>query len=122
MRKDTTIKYTKRKTRQRINPVSKRRKKEKPEYIKISNELKEKAGYKSELSGKTPTEFDWLECHHINGRTGKDYIDPYNLLVCLHSEHQTDKDSIHKHNSYEKKLELLAMVKIIREEQGYERS
>jgi len=105
--------------RAKIKPVSNKRSKEQPEYTKISNELKEKAGYKSELSTKSPSKYNPLVIHHILGRNGNNYTNPFALLVCLESEHQTNEDAIHKHNSYEKKQELLSIVKPIRIEQGF---
>ncbi len=107
--------------RQRIKPVSDKHAKDLKEYLKISGRLKELANHKSELTGKQESYYDPLVCHHIGGRDGKvDLLNPFNMIILLHSEHNNSNESIHKHNSYEKKQELLARVKIIREEQGYE--
>ena len=84
--------------------------------------LKEKADFKSELSGELPTTYNPLVTHHIKGRTGILYTDPFNLIVCLQSEHQTNKDAIHKHNTPEKKQELMDIVRPIRLKQGYKES
>ena len=73
-----------------IKPISKKRQKEQPEYTKISNELKVKANYRSELSGDKP---DWrgIQCHHINGRVGIDYIDPFNMIILTATEHDREE-------------------------------
>ena len=105
--------------RKPINKVSKKRQPLVREYKKICEELKIRSGYKSELSGEKATAYNWLEVHHINGRNGKDYIDPFNLIVVLNNEHQTGEDAIHKHNTYELKQTLLQLVYQIRLEQGY---
>jgi len=104
--------------RQRIKPMSRDYAKEIKEYVKIKDNLMKLSGGKSELSGENPVYPDYLEAHHIEGRIGEKLTNALNIIILTSSEHR----EIHKHNSYEKKLELLARVKIIREEQGYERS
>ena len=106
--------------RQRIKPVSDKHAKDLKEYLKISGHLKELANHKSELTGQQEGYYDPLVCHHIGGRDGKvDLLNPFNMLICLHSEHNNSNDAIHKHNSFEHKEALRELVKPIRIAQGF---
>ena len=97
-----------------INRISKRRTKERQQYVKISNELKTKANYRSELSGDKA---DWrgIQCHHINGRNGTDYLNPFNMIILNAVEHDLEE----KHKTPERKEFLLRFIKPIRLLQGY---
>ena len=101
--------------RQRIKPMSRDYAKEIKEYVKVKDKLMELSGGKSELSGKLPVYPDYLEAHHIEGRIGEKLTNSMNIIILTSSEHR----EIHKHNSYEKKQELLSRVKEIRLSQGY---
>ena len=101
--------------RSKIKPVSDRRKKEQVVYQKLTNKLKYLSGGKSELSKQPATTFDWLENHHIDGRVGDKYLDPFNMIILLKSEH--DEEEAHK--SFERRQELLAFIKPIRIMQGF---
>jgi hypothetical protein len=104
-----------------IKPISKKRQKQLREYIKLSTLLKDYAGHKSELSGKPETQYDKLVPHHIEGREGKRLINPFNIIICLTSEHTSSNECIHKHNSFELKQELLKIVEPIRLNQGFKK-
>lgn len=119
-RKDTTKKQEHKK-RYKLKPISDKHAPELREYLKISGKLKKLANHKSELPGhKQESYYDPLVAHHIGGRDGKtDLLNPFNMIITLHSEHNNSNESIHKHNSFEKKEELLELVKPIRLAQGF---
>lgn len=100
--------------RQRIAPVSSKRKAQNAEYSKICAQLKDLTGDISEYSGLEATCWP-LECHHICGRTNGKLLDPFNILVCKRSEHE----EIHEHNTHEQKLRLQEIVRTIRLRQGF---
>jgi hypothetical protein len=56
-----------------------------------------------------------VEAHHINGRIGTELINPFNIIFLTREEHA----EIHSHNTYEQKEKLMAIVRPIRERQGY---
>ncbi len=97
----------------RINSMSAKRKKESPLYYSLVARLRTLCNNVSELSRGRP---DWqsgykVEGHHIFGRIGKLYLDPYNLILITRSEHD-----------YIKKLDkeyLKALVKERRDKQGF---
>ncbi len=71
---------------------------------------------RSELSGELP---DWqsggiVEAHHINGRIGTALIDSFNIIFVTRDEH----NEIHASNTWERKQELLEIVRPIRIKQG----
>ena len=106
--------------RMKIKPISDKHSKDLKEYLKISGKLKELANHKSELTGKQEGYYDPLVTHHIGGRKGTvDLLNPFNMLICLHSEHNNSNDAIHKHNSFEQKETLRELVKPIRIAQGF---
>jgi len=103
----------------RIRKESPKRRKEKKEYYALVEKLLGLCSYKSELSGLSLDQSDFrglLYCsHHIEGRNGTRYLDVTNILICTHEEHE----QIHKHNTWERKQELLEKIKPIRKEQGF---
>ena len=106
--------------RMKIKPISDKHSKDLKEYLKISARLKELANHKSELTGKLEGHYDPLVCHHIGGRKGTvDLLNPFNMLICLHSEHNNSNDAIHRHNSFENKEALRELVKPLRITQGF---
>ncbi len=106
--------------RMKIKPISDKHAKDLKEYLKISGKLKELANHKSELTGKQEGYYDPLVTHHIGGRDGKvDLLNPFNMLICLHSEHNNSNDAIHRHNSFENKEALRELVKPLRITQGF---
>ena len=106
--------------RMKIKPISDKHSKDLKEYLKISGKLKELANHKSELTGKQEGYYDPLVCHHIGGRDGKvDLLNPFNMIILLHSEHNNSNESIHKHNSFEKKETLRLLIRPTRLNQGF---
>jgi hypothetical protein len=98
--------------RQRIKPMSEKYARDINDYRRLKERLLDNSHGKSELSGNIGM---FIDLHHIEGRTGGRLTDPFNVIVVTREEHE----EIHKHNSYEKKQELLARVKEIRLSQGY---
>ena len=100
--------------RSSINKISEKRRAESKDYRALVAKLLGLCSNLSELSGQ-PGDWRGLQAHHIEGRAGKRYLDPCNLILVNASEHE----EIHKHNTYQKKQELLALIKPIREKQGF---
>lgn len=97
-----------------INHMSPKRKKESPKYRRLVAELIMKSGNKSELSEKHP-DFRGLQCHHICGRIGKHYLNPFELIILTAEEHDEEGD----HRTQERREYLLDFIKPIRISQGY---
>ena len=96
-----------------VNRISKKRLLEMPIYNVLIVELRQHCGNRSELSGIQP---DWqsgylVEPHHIRGRIGKRFLNPFNIILVTRPEHDTIKQYT--------KEELLAIVRQIRISQGY---
>lgn len=102
------------KKRQRINPVSKKRQKEQRLYYELTERLKEMAGFKSELNGDLP-DYRGLHNHHISGRVGKLYLDPFSMIILTASQHDYET----KHHSFERQQELRDFIRHIRLAQGF---
>lgn len=103
--------------RKKINPISKKRKGQMPEYRAVVKKLRTLCNNRSELSGEKP---DWrygykVEPHHIYGREGSKLTDPFNIIMITSSEHD-EQDG----NTYEEKQALLAFVRSVRLKQGFE--
>ena len=101
-----------------VNRISKKRLLEMPIYNVLIVELRELCGNISELSGTKP---DWqsgylVEPHHIGGRIGKKFLNPFNIIMLTRTEHDIEND--YKEGCYTKE-ELLNIVKPIRIKQGY---
>lgn len=103
--------------RTQIKPVSKKRAALMPEYHALVDRLRELSGNKSELDGASPDwQTDYLtESHHISGRIGKLYLDPFNLIMITRNQHKI----IGLANNYEAKQALLDFIRPIRIEQGF---
>ena len=99
----------------RINPISRKRREQMPEYKGLITLLRDMCHNKSELSGAKP---DWqtegkVEPHHIGGRTGKLFLDAFNIIMLVRDEHDTTKlQAIGKEKLYE-------IVARIRNRQGF---
>ncbi len=100
-----------------IKPISDKRKEQLKEYYALVTRLKIMCGCCSELSGN-PCSFYFLAPHHILGRRGKLLTNPFNIIMVSDYEHLGD-DGIQKHNTWEMKQNLLAIVKPIRLKQGF---
>lgn len=100
-----------------IKPISDKRKGQLKEYYALVARLRTLCGCRSELSGKSCGSY-FIEPHHIMGRRGKLLLDPFNIILVTDEEHLGD-DGIQKHNTWEMKQKLLAIVKPIRERQGF---
>ena len=97
-----------------IPKFSKKRKKELPIYTKLTKELKTLADGRSELSGDLP-DFRGVQNHHIKGRTGKLYLNPFNMIILTAEEHDYEE----AHKTQERKEFLTEFIRSRREEQGF---
>ena len=103
--------------RRAIKPISARQAKRLLKLGTLKTHLRLLCGNKSELSGEAP---DWqsglmLEPHHICGRVGKHLLNPFEIVMVTRNEHNV----LQKHNSFEEKQKLLAIIKILRLKQGF---
>lgn len=94
-----------------LKRVSKKQAAENAELGKLVNELRQKAGGRSELTGKF---YLHLDPHHFGGR-GKNLCNPFTIVMCSRPEHNEEQ----KHMSYKHKQELRDLVRQIRIRQGY---
>lgn len=72
------------------------------------------SGNKSELSKNHP-DFRGLQNHHIGGRIGKLYLNPFNMIILTADEHDYEE----AHKTQERKEYLANFIKPIRIQQGY---
>ena len=100
-----------------MRQVSVKRQAQLADYYALVASLKIYCGCRSELSGKKCFVSE-IQPHHIRGRRGKLVYDPFNIILLADDEHLGD-DGIQKHNTWERKQELLAIVKPIRISQGF---
>lgn len=108
------------KAHKRINRISKKRLEESKEYFDLIARLRIMCDNKSELSGANP---DWqsefmVDPHHIGGRAGSKYLDPFNIIMLTRPEHDREEGKI-KGAKPHSKVYLLALVRPIRIEQGF---
>jgi len=82
--------------------------------LPLVGKLRQLCGNRSELSGANPYwQSDFIvEPHHIEGRTGKRLLDPFNIIMLTRPEH----DTIRRTHTRE---ELLTLVRDIRIKQGF---
>ena len=106
-----------------LKRVSKKLQTKLPEYYKLVGKLRELCDNKSELSSNKP---DWMsnylvEPHHINGRTGKRLLDPFNIIMLRRDEHDIEEGKIPGTNLFPKvgKEKLTQIVYDIRIKQGF---
>lgn len=102
-----------------INPFSKKRRAQLPEYAKLISRLRELCNNRSELSGDVA---GWqsnclVEPHHIGGRTGHRFLDPFNIIMITRTEHAIEEGVIK--GVKVGKEELLRIVREIRIGQGF---
>ncbi|MCK9369913.1 hypothetical protein M0R04_08415 [Candidatus Dojkabacteria bacterium] len=101
-----------------LKKVSPKQAKRLAELNKLTTKLKEftRVGssnmYKSELKGINTAH---IESHHITGRIGKRLLNPFNIVMLSGTQHFIEQ----AHMSYERKQELLALIKPIRLKQGF---
>ena len=103
-----------------VNKVSSKRKKLLPAYKKLISELGKRCHNMSELSGAIP---DWqtggkVEPHHINGRTGGLFTNPFNIIMLTRTEHDIEEGNNRLIKPHSKKV-LLKLVRDKRLKQGY---
>lgn len=103
----------------RLRPISKKRTEEMREYSPLIEALCKLCDNRSELSGTLP---DWqsnwkVEPHHIEGRSGKRLLDPFNIIMLTRTEHDIEEGKIkgEKHSVNE----LKDLVREIRSKQGF---
>ena len=95
-----------------------------PEYNVLIDDLRQCCGNRSELNvaGKLPKNPDWqthwvVEPHHIRGRIGRRFLDPFNIIMLTRNEHTIEND--HKQGCHTPE-ELECLVRDIRISQGYQ--
>ena len=76
-----------------INKMSPKRAAESPEYYALVNKLRDLCENTSEMTGENP---DWkskflIDPHHIDGRAGSLYLDPFNIIMLTRDEHDAEK-------------------------------
>lgn len=89
-----------------------------PIYNVLIVELRRMCGNKSELSGANPDYQSGylIEPHHIRGRIGKRFLNPFNIILLTRFEHTIEND--HKQGCHTPE-ELERIVKPLRISQGY---
>ena len=107
------------KAHKRLNPISKKTAAEFPKYIKLIARLRELCDNKSELDGSNP---DWqsgsrVEPHHINGRDGDRFLDPFQIIMLNRTQHDLEGGQIKGEKVGKEKL--LAIVYDLRIKQGF---
>jgi len=107
------------KAHKRLNPISKKMKVELKEYFALTAKLRELCDNKSELDGSNP---DWqsdyrVEPHHINGRDGDLFLDPFNIIMLNRTQHNIEQGQIKGEKVGKEKL--LAIVYDLRIKQGF---
>ena len=96
-----------------MKKISDKRRLELIEYFKVLDTIMDTSV--SEYSGRSHKYGDGLDPHHIDGRRGKRLYNAFNIIVCLHSEHEY----FQAHNTPELKEKLSGIVKEIRLKQGF---
>jgi len=107
------------KAHKRLNPVSKKLLGEYPKYRKLITRLRDLCENKSELDGSNP---DWqssfrVEPHHIQGRDGDLFLDPFNIIMLNRTQH--DIEGGQRKGKKVGKEKLLAIVYDLRIKQGF---
>ena len=105
----------------KLRPMSKKRLAEIPKYNALIAKLRLLCNNRSELTGDWANwESHWnIEGHHINGRTGKRFLDPFGIILVSRPQHTAleERKPIDGHK-YTKE-DLLARVREIRTKQGF---
>jgi len=109
------------KAHKRLNPISKKTMAEYPVYRKLIARLRDLCENKSELDGSNP---DWqsnwrVEPHHIQGRDGDLFLDPFNIIMLNRTQH--DIEGGQRKGDKVGKEKLLAIVYDLRIKQGFAR-
>jgi hypothetical protein len=107
------------KAHKRLNPISKKLLGEYPIYRQLIARLRELCDNKSELDGSNP---DWqssfrVDPHHINGRDGDLFLDPFNIIMLTRHQHDIEGGQIPGEKVGKEKL--LATVYALRIKQGF---
>ena len=102
--------------RRPLKPISDKRKGETAEYNKLKAKLildRWRGFYfESELNGVLTKE---VEPHHIDHRENGRLVNPFNIIILSHSQHEYET----AHHSFERIQELKAIVRPIRLAQGF---
>ena len=103
-----------------INKISDGRKEQDEIYFPLVAKLWELCKNRSELSGKRA---DWqsnweVEPHHIDGRIGDRYTDPFNIIMLTRPEHDKEEGKIRGVKPTDPEI-LKAIVRRIRLKQGF---
>jgi len=107
--------------RSRINQISDKRYCELIEYRELIAILRGFCDNKSELSGKNPdwqTDYD-VEPHHIGGRIGDLFLNPFNIIMLVRDEHTAIENELPIDGHKYTKDELLRVVAPLRIAQGF---
>jgi len=107
------------KAHKRLNPISKKMQVELKEYFELTAKLRELCDNKSELDGSNP---DWqsgnrVDPHHINGRDGDRFLDPFQIIMLTRTQHDIEGGQIPGDKVGKDKL--LATVYDLRIKQGF---
>ena len=102
-----------------LNPISKKMQGELKEYFELTAKLRELCDNKSELDGSNP---DWqsnhrVDPHHINGRDGDRFLDPFQIIMLNRTQHDIEGGQIKGDKLGKEKL--LALVYDLRIKQGF---
>lgn len=111
------MKQTELKRYKGINKVSKRRQEQNKVYFSLIYGLRLDCKNLSELSGKTPVYPPWVDPHHIYGRIGDRYIDPFNIIMLTREEHDIEERK--RPGERQGPEKLLSLVYWIRIKQGF---
>ena len=103
-----------------LNPISKKMRRELKEYYVLIAKLRELCDNKSEIDGSNP---DWqsdfrVDPHHINGRDGDLFLDPFNIIMITRTQHALEGGQIK--GKKVGKGKLLTIVYDLRIKQGFE--
>ncbi len=101
--------------------ISDKRRKQLPKYRRLVSKLRGLCDDESELSGKNPDwQTDWMaEGHHIMGRIGDLYLNPFNIIMITRDEHTAIDNELPIDGHKYTKEELLKIVAPLRIAQGF---
>ena len=102
-----------------INKVPEKRSSEMMVYSQLIARLRRLSNNISELTGASP---DWqsdyiLDPHHIQGRIGNLYLDPFNIILITRQERDIQEGKVKGHKYSEEML--LTHIRPVRIKQGF---
>jgi hypothetical protein len=107
------------KAHKRLSPISKKTAAEFPKYLALTQKLRELCDNKSEIDSSNPDwQSEWkVEPHHIQGRDGDLFLDPFNIIMLTRTQHDIEQGQIPGQKVGKEKL--LAIVYDLRIKQGF---